>query len=451
MDTPRTITGDPNVYGKVYIGFSGSGDGFYSTNGPALRAIGFTPSGGTLGIGATTTIALGLSEPVTVTGGSPTLTLNSGGTASYTSGSGTDALTFTYVVGSGQTATSLAVTAINLNGATIVDSGGNAASLALSGLTQTGPEIATLPASITSVVEAPSAVLFGPGASGAFTLNMSSSVNVSSTTPTLTLNDGDTASYTGSTGTTTALTFGYTIGSSPVTTSDLAASTVNLNGATISNAQGNANLSLAGLTQTGPAVSTTSPSYLFRTINTGNFAGGSSAFTFSGLNLGTGPQYTIVAAIVQNQPAISSITCNGANLSPIVTDANYISFYGGNCTATSSNSIIVNTAAAASYYDVDISVWTATNSNSTTPVSSNSMNGTTATSSASVGNFVFGASGAGLYSSSTQAPHGAHQVTGANNTTLSTADWTALPAGISGGAFTATNSSYTYQVIGVWH
>jgi large repetitive protein len=37
---------------------------------------------------------------VTVTG-TPTLTLNDGGTATYTGGSGTTALTFSYTVGSG--------------------------------------------------------------------------------------------------------------------------------------------------------------------------------------------------------------------------------------------------------------------------------------------------------------------------------------------------------------
>ena len=39
---------------------------------------------------------------MTVTGGTPTLTLNDGGTATYTGGSGTNALTFSYTVGAGQ-------------------------------------------------------------------------------------------------------------------------------------------------------------------------------------------------------------------------------------------------------------------------------------------------------------------------------------------------------------
>ena len=53
--------------------------------------------------------------------GTPTLTLNDGGTATYTGGSGTNALTFSYTVGAGDTTVpALAITQANLpNGATI--------------------------------------------------------------------------------------------------------------------------------------------------------------------------------------------------------------------------------------------------------------------------------------------------------------------------------------------
>ena len=40
---------------------------------------------------------------MTVAGGTPTLTLNDGGTATYSGGSGTNALTFSYTVGPGRT------------------------------------------------------------------------------------------------------------------------------------------------------------------------------------------------------------------------------------------------------------------------------------------------------------------------------------------------------------
>ena len=89
------------------------------------------------------TLTLNLSEAVTVAGGTPTLTLNDGGTATYSGGSGTNALTFSYTVAAGQNTPDLTVTAVNLNSATITDGAGNAANLSLSGLTQSGPQIDT--------------------------------------------------------------------------------------------------------------------------------------------------------------------------------------------------------------------------------------------------------------------------------------------------------------------
>ena len=71
------------------------------------------------------------------------MALNDGGTATYTSGSGTSALTFSYTVAAGQNTPDLAVTAVNLNGATISDGAGNAANLSLTGLAQGGPQIDT--------------------------------------------------------------------------------------------------------------------------------------------------------------------------------------------------------------------------------------------------------------------------------------------------------------------
>ena len=93
-----------------------------------------SPASGDLDAGKTVDADAQLSEAVTVAGGTPTLTLNDGGTATYVSGSGTNALTFSYTVARGQnTVASLAATAVNLNGATITDGAGNAANLSLTG------------------------------------------------------------------------------------------------------------------------------------------------------------------------------------------------------------------------------------------------------------------------------------------------------------------------------
>ena len=76
---------------------------------------GITNGSGDLNAGHNVTLTVNMSEAVTVAGGIPTLTLNDGGTAGYTGGSGSNALTFSYTVAAGQNTPSLTVTAVNLN------------------------------------------------------------------------------------------------------------------------------------------------------------------------------------------------------------------------------------------------------------------------------------------------------------------------------------------------
>ena len=155
---------------------------------------------------------------VNTSGGTPTLTLNDGGTATYSGGSGTNALTFSYTVGAGQNTPDLMVTAVNLDGATVQDGAGNAANLSLAGLTQGSPQIDTTAPTVTSVVA--TAGDYDTGKTVTLTLAMSEAVTVIGT-PTLTLNDGGTATYSGGSGT-SALTFSYTVGAGQ-NTSTLAA------------------------------------------------------------------------------------------------------------------------------------------------------------------------------------------------------------------------------------
>ena len=196
-----------------------------------------------------------MSEIVTVntTGGTPTLSLNDGGTAAYVSGFGTSALTFSYTVQAGQNTPDLTETAVNLNGATITDGAGNAANLSLAGLSLGSPQIDTTTPTVSSLSESPSGGVLGIGKTVTFTLTLSEVVTVAGGTPTLTLNDGGTASYVSGSGT-NALTFSYTVGAGQ-NTSSLAATAVNLNSATIADGAGNtANLSLSALSQSGPQV-----------------------------------------------------------------------------------------------------------------------------------------------------------------------------------------------------
>src|SRR5438093_1171548 len=162
--------------------------------------------------------SVNLSEAVTVAGGTPTLSLNNGGTASYTGGSGTAALSFGYTVGAGQDSGALPATSFNLNGATLQDAASNSASLSGAATNPAGtlPIYTTAP-TVTSVGSS------GPGIDGSGncalfpyttlfrSVNLSEAVTVAGGTPTLSLNNGGTASYTGGSGT-AALSFSYTVG-----------------------------------------------------------------------------------------------------------------------------------------------------------------------------------------------------------------------------------------------
>ena len=91
-----------------------------------------TPNG-TYGVGKTILINVAFGATETVTG-TPRLTLNSGGTAFYTGGSGTSTLTFTYTVGAGDASSHLDYTGVNalsLSGGTIIGPGAIAAVLTL--------------------------------------------------------------------------------------------------------------------------------------------------------------------------------------------------------------------------------------------------------------------------------------------------------------------------------
>ena len=196
-----------------------------------------------------------------MSGGTPTLTLNDGGIATYTSGSGSNALTFSYTVAAGQNTAALAATAVNLNSATVTDGAGNAANLSLTGLTQSGPQIDTTTPTISSLAESPSpAAISTPARPSRSRSTSSEAVTVTGGTPTLTLNDGGTATYTGGSGS-NALTFSYTVGAGAEHCFDLSSHQAQpQTAATITDGAGNAaNLSLTGLTQSGPQIDTTTP------------------------------------------------------------------------------------------------------------------------------------------------------------------------------------------------
>jgi large repetitive protein len=94
-----------------------------------VYAIAASPSSGTVGTGQTVTFDLNMAEAWTVAGGTPSLTLSSGGSAAFAGGSGTSTLTFSYTVASGQQSSTLAIIGVSLQGATVKDAVGNSADL----------------------------------------------------------------------------------------------------------------------------------------------------------------------------------------------------------------------------------------------------------------------------------------------------------------------------------
>ena len=189
----------------------------------------------------------------------PTLTLNDGGTATYTGGSGSNALTFSYTVAAGQNTASLAATAVNLNSATINDGAGNAANLSLSGLTQSGPQIDTTTPTIASLTETPSTGDLNAGKTVTFTAqpqrsrhgrrrHARRSPSTMAAPPPIPAAPAAMPSPSA------------TPSAAGQNTASLAATAVNLNSATVTDGAGNAaNLSLSGLTQSGPQIDTTPP------------------------------------------------------------------------------------------------------------------------------------------------------------------------------------------------
>jgi probable HAF family extracellular repeat protein len=84
-----------------------------------------------LGLGSMVTLTVNFSEATIVdtSGGVPTLNLNDGGKSIYTSGTGTNALIFSYLVAAKEDTADLAVNRLALNGGSITDGAGNKADL----------------------------------------------------------------------------------------------------------------------------------------------------------------------------------------------------------------------------------------------------------------------------------------------------------------------------------
>jgi beta-glucanase (GH16 family) len=300
---------------------------------PTVTSVAASPGTGIEHVGDSVTLTLAFNEAVNVVG-KPTLTLNDGSTATYVSGSGTSALTFRTTVASTNTATSaLAVTGVSLaGGASIRDASGVAANLAgavktFAGL-QIDPTSPTLPSqpttpavtpAVTQVVASPGTGVEHVGDTVTFTLGFNEAVNVAGK-PTLSLNDGSTATYVSGSGT-SALTFRTTVASTDLQTSALAITGVNLpSGASISDA-GGAAANLAGAVKTfaglqispsvtAPSTPTSSVAPVLMIADTSLSVDGRGGTVDLGVKVATTDPNDAVTVTIKGLPRYETITDN---------------------------------------------------------------------------------------------------------------------------------------------
>jgi hypothetical protein len=139
------IDGDSDL--DLFIGdWAGNTIFFRNTAALPVAPVNSSTANGSYGVGAVITLTVQFSEAVLVntTGGTPTLQLETGSidrVATYLSGSGTNTLSFRYIVQAGDTSADLdqlSANALTLNGGTIRDAAGNNAILTLAAPGATG-------------------------------------------------------------------------------------------------------------------------------------------------------------------------------------------------------------------------------------------------------------------------------------------------------------------------
>jgi hypothetical protein len=222
---------------------------------PTVTGVTSSTTDGTYKVGDVIAIQVSFAEAVTVTG-APTLALNSGGTASFASGSGSNALTFNYTVQAGHSAADLeyaSTSALALSGGTIQDTAGNNATLTLAAPGTAGSlgankniVIDAMVPAVTGVTSSTANGTYKVGDVIAIQVSFAEAVTVAGV-PTLALNSGGTASFASGSGSNT-LTFNYTVqaGHSTADLDYANTSALALSGGTIQDTAGNnATLTLA--------------------------------------------------------------------------------------------------------------------------------------------------------------------------------------------------------------
>ncbi|GKQ54703.1 calcium-binding protein [Bradyrhizobium sp. Ce-3] len=213
------------------------------TTAPHAASVAVTPSDGHEAAGSIVTFAVAFDEAVSVTG-IPTLALNDGGVAHYVGGSGSSTLTYQYVVGAGENTADLAVTGSSLDGGSIKDQAGNDADLAGAIGNPAGIlQIDTIAPQLTEITATPASGTQTAGSLIQFTLDFDEAVKLAGGSPTLSLNDGGTATFdaaaTALLGDASKLVFDHVVAAGNPPTAPLAITGFNANGAAVSDLAGN--------------------------------------------------------------------------------------------------------------------------------------------------------------------------------------------------------------------
>ena len=225
----------------------------YDVTAPTVTSVG-VPANGYYKAGDALSFTVNFSENVTVNaGGTPDISLVIGSTtrhALYTGGSGTNALTFSYTVLSGeQDGNGVTVGALSLNGATIRDAATNNANLTLNSVGSTAGVLVDAVAPTITSVGVPADDYYHNGQNLDFTVNFSENVTVTGT-PSIGLTVGSTgrqATYVSGSGTSVLL-FRYTVQLSDADNDGIQLGVLALNGGTIQDAATNdANITLNGV------------------------------------------------------------------------------------------------------------------------------------------------------------------------------------------------------------
>lgn len=231
-----------------YSGLSASLPGL-SVRPTAVTAVVASPGSGVESIGQTITLTLVFNQSITVSGGTPMLTLNNGGTAVYDAAA-TAALgdptrmVFSYTIAASDSAVNgLAIVRGDVNGATIVDAAGHGPDFTATFTSFPSIQVAA-GAAVVSVTASPTSGAEHVGDTITFTISMDRAVTVSGGTPTLKLSNNGTATYdaaaTAALGDPTRLVFSYTVAASDGSANGVYVAFGSQNGAAILDSTGTA-------------------------------------------------------------------------------------------------------------------------------------------------------------------------------------------------------------------